>query len=97
MLTVDKDVGHSALAGLLEQVVLDGRAIVNVVKLNNTNLSCIQVERLDQVLRAGAVGAVRLAEHSNEVLRDEFLVREIRTSAICLAAIGSVVAGKIAL
>ena len=97
MLAVDKDVGHGALAGLLKQVVLDGRALVNVVKFNNTDLACIQVERLDQVLRAGAVGAVRLAEHSNEVLRDEFLVREILTSAICLAAIGSVVAGKIAL
>lgn len=41
------------------------------VELEDTDLALIEAELVDHALGLGAVGAVTLAEHSNEVLRDE--------------------------
>ena len=55
----DKDVGYSALAGLLTQVALDARAVLVLVELQDADLGLVNLQRRDDALRARAVRAVR--------------------------------------
>lgn len=74
VLAGDENVRHSALARLLLQVVLHGRAVVDLIQLESADLAWLNAQTGNHLLRALAVRAVRLAENRNRVLRNQLLL-----------------------
>ena len=74
MLTRDVDVGDGGLAGQLAQRVLDVRAVIHLVQLEQQGLVLRQVHLLEErLLGALAVGAVRLGGDEDGLGLDEGL------------------------
>ena len=74
MLTGDVDVGDGGLAGQLAQRVLDVRAVIHLVQLEQQGLVLRQVHLLEErLLGALAVGAVRLGGDEDGLGLDEGL------------------------
>ena len=67
VLAGDENVRHSALARLLLQVVLHGRAVVDLIQLESADLAWLNAQTGNHLLRA-------LAENRNRVLRNQLLL-----------------------